>query len=487
MGLILVASEDSGTKETIKAALSVQGWWVTAVGDRQTALQVAADQAPELVIVDSALPESLELVRAFGSRNGGPGALVCAPGGDPQESLGLHEAGADEVLTKPVGAAEVLQAVERSLATPRAQEPERPSAPAQLLTSEEIFGDVLRELEEGKEPAPSAAAEPEAAPSPEPIAPPLEPPASGPPELGLDAARESAPPPAEDAVGPAGASEEEDRLYLPPVSEEPEAPPLFAAEEAAEAPEASWLEGEETAGIDASLDGASFDEASLGAAAAAAPGSEPADVPVLAAADAAEPAGLAEPPTPGLDLGGEPEPAARSGGIVPPLAPPAEELAGIPPGVEEAEPPPPPPDRRRRLPIYLTAAAAALVATAGVVWQLRTGDAPSEPAVRPLPIRVTKAPAPGANGGPVSAARRSAAAEPPLVLEDDEPGAAAATEAAPELDVGAIVDEELRRREAALREVFLEEERRLLRELRTLEEPAEPAAEQGDAGAAAGG
>ena len=76
---VLVITPEADTSDLARRALEANGWWVTAVEDRETALRSASDQAPQLVVIDAEVTAAGELVKIFASRHGGPGALVLAP------------------------------------------------------------------------------------------------------------------------------------------------------------------------------------------------------------------------------------------------------------------------------------------------------------------------------------------------------------------------------------------------------------------------
>lgn len=139
MKSLLVVSADPRQNARIKAALSVQGWWVSEVADRQTALRAAADQAPSLVLVDGDLAGARDLARSFGTAGGGPGVLLL--GGGPATG------DADAVLPKPVETEEVVRAVHRLLATPKPSGGAEAPHPQRRFTADELFGDILREIE----------------------------------------------------------------------------------------------------------------------------------------------------------------------------------------------------------------------------------------------------------------------------------------------------------------------------------------------------
>lgn len=447
MGLILVVSEDPVEIETIKAAMSVHGWWVTVAADRQAALQVAADQAPKLVVVDSDVTNSIDLLKSFGSQNGGPGVLTCVPEGF-DGALELKEAGGDEILTKPVSSAGIFEAVQRCLAAPRPSPDETAAPSTELLTTEEIFGDVLREIEEG--------------------------------EAGLSAAAAAAPEPAEDVFEPA--PETEPVVCLAGLFDEPEAPepvepaapPQAETVEVATADLDEW-QGQERRGADRPWSSAAHSDALQ------ATDELFESVPDGARDEDATPSSLiSEPP---LEVG-ELEVLKELEEL--------EELDEVEEIVESASADDTSGAAPRRVPrsaLAIGSIAAGLLVVAGVAFVLNRGSEPPGDSIPPAEaVRLT---AESAEESPSVVAAPPPAVplpEEPLEAEAAEVESLASTEPAEpeeveELNLEAIVDQELERREEALRRVFLEEEKRLLRELNDLEPEEAPAdgADEGDA------
>lgn len=465
MGLILVVSEDLVEIETIKTALSVHGWWVTVAADRQTALQVAADQAPKLVVVDGELPDSLDLVRSFGSSNGGPGVLSCVPP-DFDRALDFKQAGGDELLTKPVAPASVLEAVQRCLAGPRV-EPATRATPSNLLTTEEIFGDVLREIELGDEavetaPSPEPSPEPPRLPNPEST--PSREPAPEPAPATIAEEVVLAPEPApEQVVSLAGLFDETDEPEGEPVP----IPALQAGD--ARGREDGWS-GEERRSVGRPWSGPAPDPAEARPAEA-----EPAEVEPAAP----QPEGdvLFTPSMPRVE--GE---ALRADlDWIDELEDDVKEDAEVPPEASgEAGRPFP------RAAVAIGALAAVLLLAVGILLFVNRGGepegvAPDSPAtVESETLRPSEARATGGAEAPERQAQSGEGrplAEPEALAGSDSSGEADELE---DLNLQAIVDQELERREEELRRVFLEEEKRLLRELNNLDPDEEPPAEDGE-------
>ncbi len=125
---ILIVEDETALREGLVDLLSGAGHTVEAVGDGSQALERGSASAFDLVLLDLMLPgidgievcQQLRLVR--------PGVailMLTARGAETDKVTGL-QAGADDYMTKPFGARELLARIEalgrRLLATPR--EPE---------------------------------------------------------------------------------------------------------------------------------------------------------------------------------------------------------------------------------------------------------------------------------------------------------------------------------------------------------------------------
>ncbi len=183
MPLILVVEQEQRYIERISEALSSYGWAVEGVRDRESALEHVDDGPVDLLVVASDVSGASELLATFVRRAGGPGAVLLVPENPDKEVAELE---ADEVVQKPFTAKAIRQAVRRCLADEAKRggdgstgEPQAVSTGVSsgsgangsagsvaagvaaggdpgkagsgslgaLLTSEDIFGDVVSELE----------------------------------------------------------------------------------------------------------------------------------------------------------------------------------------------------------------------------------------------------------------------------------------------------------------------------------------------------
>jgi TonB family protein len=144
MSLILLVEHDGPMAEQVRRALNAEGRRVEVVPEAAAGRRYAAQNAPQLVLVGQVEGAS-ELVVELASASGGPGALaLVAEGGEapPRADGSLELPCSDEQLRVSVRSclAKLNAQAARSAAA------EAASAGAQL-TSKELFGDVLEEVE----------------------------------------------------------------------------------------------------------------------------------------------------------------------------------------------------------------------------------------------------------------------------------------------------------------------------------------------------
>jgi TonB family protein len=161
MPSILVVEQENRYLDQIQEALVSEGYKVRVVGSQAAALQEAASEAPDLVVVNTSLPGMEALASSFSRSAGGPGVVALLSEAAAQSGTGGVEA--DELLAKPFSTADLRALVRRLLTTRREPTTAIPVAGSgQKLTSRDIFGDMLAEVESevGSSPARPAARPP---------------------------------------------------------------------------------------------------------------------------------------------------------------------------------------------------------------------------------------------------------------------------------------------------------------------------------------
>jgi two-component system, OmpR family, alkaline phosphatase synthesis response regulator PhoP len=114
---ILIVDDEYAVARGIQYALEQEGYQVTVAGSGEEALAVAAELAPDLVVLDVRMPgidgfETLRRLRGDGSK--APVLMLTARDEEMDKVIGL-EMGADDYLTKPFGLRELLSRIKALL------------------------------------------------------------------------------------------------------------------------------------------------------------------------------------------------------------------------------------------------------------------------------------------------------------------------------------------------------------------------------------
>lgn len=138
MAHILLIDDDDGIRNAASRYLRMLGHEVTEAGDGARALRLAQGSPVDLVITDINMPEmdGIEVILAVTENKPGVPVIAISGGGRMPKDVLLASAGllgAVETLAKPFELSELMQAVERGLASrtgrgghvaPRAPPPE---------------------------------------------------------------------------------------------------------------------------------------------------------------------------------------------------------------------------------------------------------------------------------------------------------------------------------------------------------------------------
>jgi DNA-binding response OmpR family regulator len=113
---ILVVEDDPTLQETLAYNLKRQGYQVETAGDGHTAVELANETQPDLVILDVMLPvlDGFEVCRLIRKKSNVPVLMLTARDDEFDRVLGL-EIGADDYLTKPFSMREFLARVKAQL------------------------------------------------------------------------------------------------------------------------------------------------------------------------------------------------------------------------------------------------------------------------------------------------------------------------------------------------------------------------------------
>lgn len=100
--LVLAVDDEAGILRLIKLELSTQGFRVVTAENGDSALRMAEEHRPDIVLLDIVMPDmtGLEVMRRLRERTNTPVILLTAKGSDADKVRGL-EMGADDYLAKP--------------------------------------------------------------------------------------------------------------------------------------------------------------------------------------------------------------------------------------------------------------------------------------------------------------------------------------------------------------------------------------------------
>lgn len=144
MSVILVLEQDAGYAGRISSVLRAAGHEVHVVQNLDHALQIAAARPPQLLLASGSNAGAADLLDRFARRRGGPGSVVLLPS-TLAEQVQAADYRADEILTKPFTESDLHAMARRFLTASPAPQPS--AAQKNQLTSADIFGDVLAEVE----------------------------------------------------------------------------------------------------------------------------------------------------------------------------------------------------------------------------------------------------------------------------------------------------------------------------------------------------
>src|SRR5882672_2106629 len=113
---ILVVDDETQITRVLKTTLTAQGYEVKTASDGESALDLAADWLPDLIVTDLSMPRmtGIELCRAVRERSQVP-IIVLSVRGEEKTKIEALDAGADDYVTKPFSVNELLARVRANL------------------------------------------------------------------------------------------------------------------------------------------------------------------------------------------------------------------------------------------------------------------------------------------------------------------------------------------------------------------------------------
>ena len=109
MSRVLVVDDEAGLVRALAINLRARAWDVVTAHDGASALEVAADKHPDVVVLDLGLPDldGVEVIRGLRGWTRVP-IIVLSARQDSHDKVEALDAGADDYTTKPVGMDELL-------------------------------------------------------------------------------------------------------------------------------------------------------------------------------------------------------------------------------------------------------------------------------------------------------------------------------------------------------------------------------------------
>jgi two-component system, OmpR family, KDP operon response regulator KdpE len=113
---ILIVDDEPQITRVLRTSLDAHGYDLRVANDGDTALQIAHDWTPDLMITDLSMPlmDGLELCRRFRQKSNAP-IIVLSVKGEERIKVQALDAGADDYVTKPFGINELLARVRANL------------------------------------------------------------------------------------------------------------------------------------------------------------------------------------------------------------------------------------------------------------------------------------------------------------------------------------------------------------------------------------
>src|SRR6202171_6062686 len=113
---VLIVDDEPQITRVLRTSLDAHGYDLRVANDGETALQIASDWPPDLMITDLSMPmmDGLELCRRFRMRSNAP-IIVLSVRGEERTKVQALDAGADDYVTKPFGMEELLARVRANL------------------------------------------------------------------------------------------------------------------------------------------------------------------------------------------------------------------------------------------------------------------------------------------------------------------------------------------------------------------------------------
>jgi DNA-binding response OmpR family regulator len=145
---ILIVEDEASLQETLAYNLSKQGYKIETASDGQSALQIARNLKPDLILLDIMLPilDGFEVCRILRQETNVPILMLTAKDEEIERVIGL-EMGADDYLTKPFSMRELqarVKALLRRVRLDRSEYEQKPEYVAEILVFDNLELDLTR-------------------------------------------------------------------------------------------------------------------------------------------------------------------------------------------------------------------------------------------------------------------------------------------------------------------------------------------------------
>jgi len=146
-GKVLVVEDEPTLLETLEYNLGRQGYAVWTAADGPTALKVAREERPDLILLDIMLPglDGFEVCRILRQEMNVPILMLTARDNEVDKVVGL-EVGADDYMTKPFSMRELLARVKALLRRVRLTREEMAAEGEAAVGDVLTFGDLTLNL-----------------------------------------------------------------------------------------------------------------------------------------------------------------------------------------------------------------------------------------------------------------------------------------------------------------------------------------------------
>jgi len=135
---VLVVDDEPQIRRALRTSLEAHGYEVVAVGTGEEGVLAAADQRPDLILLDLGLPdidgtEVIARIRGFSETP----VIILSVRENQSDKVAALDAGADDYVTKPFAMEELLARLRAALRRSGSDEPAQPSL---------VFGDLEVDL-----------------------------------------------------------------------------------------------------------------------------------------------------------------------------------------------------------------------------------------------------------------------------------------------------------------------------------------------------